>query len=255
MAQPLLFCGAQVTLRAALRVGLRRLGYEVHRVDRPTTAGAIIGLLAQHFGVQHAIDVGANEGQFVRLLRSEAKFEGRIDSFEPSLTTFKRLSGRLQNDARWHGHQLAATATAGEAILNTYPSSLFNSLSTTTSLGEEVFGRIHASEFRPTGKETVQALPLDEVDLPEMGSTLLKIDTQGHDWGVIAGADQLLKRVDIIVIELSFESYYESSIPAWESIRRLAELDFGLVGVQEICKANDGVTLGEADGIFARRQV
>lgn len=59
-------------------------------------------------------------------------------------------------------------------------------------------------EIRATKTYTVDAKPLDEVIFPETLSTpiTIKIDTQGSEPFVLAGATQLLRRTDLLVLEI-----------------------------------------------------
>ena len=52
------------------------------------------------------VDVGANKGQFVKLVRKRG-YKGAIVSFEPLAAPYKKLNSRFRNDQNWKGFQLA----------------------------------------------------------------------------------------------------------------------------------------------------
>lgn len=230
---------------------LKRAGLSVRRFDPRLRPGTHLGWLLQEYGVAHVIDVGANVGQFAQLIRDEAGFKGRVDSFEPVRGAFAELASTMRSDPNWHGHRVAVSSIAGTATMHVYSSSVLNSLSTTTSEGNAVFGK--GGEFSPAGTEEVATTTLDGAGLPDLGPVMLKVDTQGFDWEVLAGANVTLARTVVLTMELSFVPLYEAAVPAWESLQRLDDLGFGLASLDTVGPAPDRIRIGEADGTFVRK--
>lgn len=241
-----------MSLAGRARQSAARLGLDVSRADPRSALGKHLELLIRELDVLHVVDVGANKGQFATLIREEARFAGRIDSCEPVSGTFQDLRAAMSGDAQWHGHHVAVTDTEGDVTLNIFPSSLFNSLASLTNEGERVFDDVHGETFRSTGTETVRGVPLDALGLPDLGRTMLKVDTQGHDWSVLTGAQAVLARTVLISMELAFVQFYDTAVPAWESIKRLEQMGYGLAGIYQAAPAADGLRIGEADGLFVR---
>jgi hypothetical protein len=80
---------------------------------------------------------------------------------------------------------------------------------------------------------------------------MLKIDTQGYEDKVLAGATELIKRVDIVVIENSFFRFYDNQ-PLFEDIFRiLSEKGFKYRGNIAQKKDASGMPLFE-DSIFIK---
>lgn len=231
---------------------LRRRGIDVRRYEGRSALGANLHNLMAQLGVQHVIDVGANEGQFALEVR-QAGFLGRIDSFEPIGSTFELLQSNMVSDSGWHGHRLALSDSEREVEMNLYPWSTLASLTSTTEVGAQVFGSFLDDEFSVVATENTRTRRLDDLALPDLGPTFLKIDTQGHDWSVYSGATSTLNRVVLLAMELSFVPYYETSVAAWESLRRLAEDGFKLAYLdQTVARGDDPLIIGEADGYFVR---
>lgn len=213
---------------------------------------AHIGRLLRERGVVHVVDVGANVGSFARSLREEGGFAGRIDSFEPASATFQMLAAAAANDPGWHVHQCAIGDAPGELTLNLFPgSSEFASLHAPTKAGKAAFGSFVRQKFVPVGTEQVQVVTLDDA-VDARGPVYLKIDTQGHDWQVIAGASRLLERAVVLSMELSFVQLYEGATPAHESLARLAEMGWTLAGFYPVATTDDPLVIGEADALFVR---
>ena len=56
--------------------------------------------------------------------------------------------------------------------------------------------------------------------------SLLKIDTQGAELEVLAGAAELLSELDVVIIEASFHQFRESAPEFHDIVIRMAELGF-----------------------------
>lgn len=238
------------TARAALQRRLAKRGYRIERINERLDRQQL-GFLMSAAGVTHVIDVGANTGQFARRVRSHG-FRGRIDSFEPIDASFAQLTKTMRRDKAWFGHKLAASNQSRTAPMNVYPRSDLASLTSVTEAGTAVFGSYQ--DLTKARTEQVECAPLDDCSLPEVGPVFLKIDTQGHDWSVIAGARRLLDRVVMLSIELSFVGLYQEAVPAWKSLEDLAALGLHLAAIDTtVCPADDPLLIGEADGVFLRR--
>lgn len=84
-----------------------------------------------------------------------------------------------------------------------------------------------APDSRYVASETVRLERLDDIGrplLPKHGNLLLKVDTQGYEEEVLAGADLLLKSVSAMQLELSVVPLYHGA----PSLRRILELCEGL---------------------------
>lgn len=248
--------------RAHVRVDAlaRRFGYrQTTPVARPSRQagfvneqGEHIGRLCRARGVTHVLDVGANVGQFALSMRGDAGFVGRLDSFEPVATTYVELSRAMADDALWRGHRVAVGDRTGEVEINLYPESVFNSIHGTTEEGRQAFGAFTETAFERRGVDLAPLIRLDDAALPDIGPIFLKIDTQGHDWPVLLGATEILRRVEVLSVELSLVAMYEGSTAMAETITRLGAMGWQLAGFYPVCTTSDPLLIGEADGLFLR---
>jgi FkbM family methyltransferase len=154
--------------------------------------------LAPAGGDLHVVDVGANTGQWARLMLGAARQADRLDDldlhcFEPSSHTFACLSQAL-NDQRVTLNRAALSDRDGSATLHLLaPGGATNSL--------------HLPAGAPEGTDTeeVPLLTLDayaaRAELDQI--SLLKIDAEGHDLAVLRGAQNLMaqKRVSVVQFE------------------------------------------------------
>ena len=218
-------------------------GLEIRR-HRPL--GSRRAQLLADRGVELVIDVGANRGQYAEELRRHG-YEGRIVSFEPAAAAHAALQGRAAADERWQVQRLALSD--GGPSLELGAADNFGSA---LPVGEQLAALF--PEAVPSTLERVPAARLDELDLdlPASGRTLLKLDVQGYELRVLAGATRILTRIGIVEAELSVVPLYEGQPLLTDTLRALEEAGFGLVALEPILRDwRTGEHL-QFDGVFVR---
>jgi FkbM family methyltransferase len=150
------------------------------------------------------IDVGANVGQFA--VASAKLFSGvTVHSFEPNPACVDTLRGNVKSLSNIAVYPLALGEKPGEVDFNVNSHSHSSSVLSLSEHHKEAF-----PEAREVGSVKVKMTTLDEV----LGSSalpapvLLKLDVQGYEAQVLKGAPQLLRRVDFVIIEVSFKPMY-----------------------------------------------
>jgi FkbM family methyltransferase len=155
--------------------------------------------------------VGANTGQYALMLREYSGYKGRIISFEPTPEVLRVLEQNSRHDPLWQVRGVALGNTSGTATFRTIA---------TASVG---------NSFLPMVKEdggdlqfvdvNVQVQRLSEL-LPELkreygfSKPFLKMDTQGFDLEVFAGAQEVIHTFVGLQSELSVVPFYEGA-PDW----------------------------------------
>ncbi|MEM6325518.1 MAG: FkbM family methyltransferase [Bacteroidota bacterium] len=204
------------------------------------------------FDVDLVLDVGANRGQFGRDVRARAGYTGEMHSFEPLPAAFKALRERVQGDAAWTAHPFALGAEAGEAELQMPGSAVLSSFLAPAPMLQQMGGL-----DEPPRTETVQVCRLDDVfnkvAHAEGRRILLKMDTQGFDLQVFAGAGDVLESVVVLQSEISVVPIYEEMPPLTESLRTYTDAGFRLSGLYPITTLDKrALTICEFDALFAR---
>jgi FkbM family methyltransferase len=180
--------------------------------------------------VNHVIDVGANVGQFGRLVRSF--YSGRMSSFEPVSSAFEKLRRATNGDERWNAYHLALGSRPGVATLHVAERTNFSSFLRATDYCTASFG----ADTAGARDESVTIRRLDEVldeISPGAGSEriYLKLDTQGFDLEVFKGLGDKLPRVVAMQSEVSLVSIYDR-MPHWTECMALYEgAGFGVAGM------------------------
>ena len=234
-----------------LRSTLRRVGYDIRRITVESDPSHQLAVALRHFQVDTVFDVGANVGQFASGLRS-AGYGGSIVSFEPLSAPHAALSGRARPDPLWTVHAPVALGNRdGEIAIHVAGNSL-------SSSGLEMLP-LHAqaaAESAYVGSETVALARLDSIAptyLTQARNAFLKIDVQGLEAQVLAGAAETLPRFVGVLCELSLVPLYAEQ-PLWlEIVERLTQHGYTLWSLREgFTDPRDGRTL-QVDGTFFRK--
>jgi len=177
------------------------------------------GILNQ-YAINLVLDVGANTGQFAQSLRREIGYAGRIISFEPVSSVFEKLQASTANDPAWSAMQCALGSEDSELAINVSESTVFSSFLQSSTYLSNQFGSSSVSSRR----EQVQVRRLDKYLQELLGPDLaqarifLKMDTQGFDLEVFAGATGILDRIFVLQSELSAVPIYERMPHLTESL-------------------------------------
>lgn len=229
----------------------RLCGYEMIRLKKHPSLEAHLEKLIEAKAINLVLDVGANRGQFAQRLRQQG-YRGEIHSFEPVSHSFAAIQRASGGDSNWHVHQLALGAENGEAVINVTE---FSEL--TSFLQFNDFGRKEFEQASIQNQETVQVVTLDKflaAELPGFRSKniLLKMDTQGFDLQVFAGAQQSLDAIDVLVSELSLTPIYEGMPHYLEVLKIYENAGFAVTGLYPITRKAD-FALIEMDCVMIKR--
>lgn len=199
--------------------------------------------------VELVLDVGANAGQYAGWLR-ERGYLGRIVSFEPIAEVFAELAAKAEGDPLWDVHHCALGAEPGEATITVSRWTVFSSL-----LPMRQAARTFDENATATRDETVTVRTLDQMaaGLPP-ARTFLKIDTQGYERAVLAGAGATLPRLVGLQMELPVIHLYEGSWTMSEALDAMAGNGFVLSLASVVnYHTRDPCAVVEFDCIFRRR--
>jgi FkbM family methyltransferase len=185
----------------------RRLGYDLTPRRKAKSPNAQLVAVLQHFRITCVLDVGANVGQYGSMLR-EGGYPGRIVSFEPQADAHRALERGTAADPAWQvAPPMALGARQGQIELEVSAESDMSSVLPQSALLRQV-----SPSSAVARKETVPLCRLDEVAGPYLrpdDRVFLKIDAQGYDAEVLAGARGLIDRLTGIQLEMALVPLYE----------------------------------------------
>jgi len=239
-------------MKKILRRQIQRLGFDVYRY--PAACERLIPhlrMLLPVYNVDTIIDVGANVGQFASEMRSLAR-DSWIHSIEPNPLAYKTLEAMTARDLRWTAHECALGRASGRITLNVFSASDFSSCLSANQFGTQRFSH----SLKAAGAVEVELRTLDELvgatPLSEIGSRLLlKLDTQGFDMEVLAGAASTLERVQIVVTEVSLRPIYQGAPLFPEVLEFMSTKGFKLSGFFPVSRSAD-LSIIESDSVFVR---
>lgn len=231
---------------ARVRPAVQRHGWDVVRYP-----GSDFAYMRSRFlersGVDLVIDVGANTGQYGRLIRDHG-YRASILSFEPMSHEFVELSMHAAKDDAWTAHRLALGSDNDELPINIAGNSISSSL--LPMLPRHVDFASHSAYV---DVESVAVRRLDEVARDRVASArapYLKIDTQGFEIPVLEGASESLPRMAGVELEMSLVPLYEGQGLLEDVLERMRGAGFVLHALSPgLVDSDTGETL-QVDGIF-----
>jgi FkbM family methyltransferase len=140
-------------------------------------------------GIKVIFDVGANVGQSAIVYRREFP-KAEIYSFEPVSEIYRELVAATRQFPRIHTYKLAMGRESGRAVINVSP------ICTRSSIRLKRHDDSPESVVVDTVADFAQRLRIERIDF-------LKVDTEGYDLEVLAGAAPLLRdqRVHFVLSE------------------------------------------------------
>jgi FkbM family methyltransferase len=178
------------------------------------------------------IDVGANEGQFKKFMRSSVGYSGKVISFEPIPDMAAVLIDESKSDPNWRVVPEALGAEKENLELNVSTRSDFSSFLNLSEKGREIFDGAQISTTVSVKVTTLSDfLCLEKIDT----EFFLKLDTQGFDLQVVLGGQShISSQCALLLCEVSVIPIYDNQ-PDWrEMVIKLNDMGFDLVGLYPV---------------------
>ncbi len=240
-------------MKVLIKRALASLGWSLNRAPSGIVVGLDLGrdlslVLGSRPGLV-CIDVGANDGQFVDLVRNGLSYP-TVHAFEPAPEPFARLKARHGATPGVSLVNAGLGRDYGQIDLNIYDNQALNSFLPISQPGTNILG----------GPRLLRRIPAPVYSLDGYAASaglrrldLLKIDTQGYELEVLQGANRLLAAgcVGTVLIEINFAPLYDRQVWPHEIIRFLHERGLHLVDFYEKCRLNPH--LGWCTALFTQR--
>ena len=186
-------------------------------------------------------DVGANQGQFA-FMANTVWPTVPIYSFEPDPDSFEKLSANFKKFNILGKPYLSALSDKKEVKkLMRYGANVNNS-------------------FLVRNEETVSSvdvacttLDLMGDSMPSMRTAYLKLDVQGFELAVLAGAKEFLKKCKYVQVEVSFSPAYAGGATSYEVMSAMNSCDFECIEILDLLRNKTSANeIIEADLLFRR---
>ena len=180
--------------------------------------------LIESHGISTVIDVGANQGQFAKLLRTRLEYEGAILSVEPLPDAFAALAREAEGDDRWTAMNFALGDADAVLPINVSQNSV------SSSILPVLDWLVHAAPTTATmARIDVPVRRLDgvaELRTAAAQRCLLKIDAQGYEDRILRGSGEIMDALSLIYLESSLVPLYEGELLIEEMIAFLRSRGF-----------------------------
>jgi len=203
----------------------------------------------RHMGIRTVIDIGASKGRFSYEFHRIFP-HAQIYAFEPLPDCFALMQERMKDVPRFHAFNIALGDTPGTVTMQR------SSYSGSSSLRQ--MADLHKNLFPITAGQKPLVVAVDTLDHALSGYDLeedimVKMDVQGFEDKVLAGAVQTLQRVKLIIIEMSFKELYIGQPLFGDIYRLLTEQGFAYQGAwdPDFRSPQDGSSL-QQDAVFIR---
>lgn len=234
-------------------------GYEIVGTEN---AGTLSGHLKQVFDlldINCVLDVGANEGQYGRLLRKMG-YKGIIVSFEPVQKAYALLQQGVKDDDAWYSFNYALGGENVVKALNITSGSDLSSFLTLSNYGIKTLGRYRNNDKPVTETEDTKHIEIKRLDAVfesiiqgiENPRIFLKMDTQGYDLEVMKGAENCLDKIFGIQSEISVLPLYNNMPDYLQSLRVFTDLGYALTGLYTVIREPETLKIVEYDCVMIR---
>lgn len=202
----------------------------------------------KRLNITTVVDVGSHQGEFASELYQilpEAKFY----CFEPLRSNFIELQSNL-NFPNFKLFNLAVGDCQGNIEMYNNNFSPSSSILKCSELHKETFPFSAVEELKKIEINTLDYI-LNDIELED--DILLKIDVQGYEDKVIRGAENILDRVKVVIVETSFRELYEGQVLFTDIYEILSKRGFVYSGsLEELKSPSDGIPL-QQDSLFIKR--
>jgi FkbM family methyltransferase len=195
------------------------------------------------FAPTRIIDAGANRGQWAQIATCVFP-RALLHLIEPQEACRAELDALAVSRGFAEVHAVAVTRPGADRLVMTG--------ATAGSTGAHVLrGSVDRSDGFAVPATTIDALLADE--LRETDRVLLKLDVEGHELDVLAGAADVLPRVEVIVTEVQFFACDGSDDPMFmEVASAITDLGYVLYDFAALGSSGRDGRLRMGDVVFVR---
>jgi FkbM family methyltransferase len=209
-----------------------------------------IPTLLEMYGVNCVVDVGAHAGQYGERLRAGG-YRGRIVSFEPTPDAFVELEKRAATDKRWEAHRLALGREDGTTTMNVVPGTL-SSILPPTKFGAGRYPKLQDAKEVEIDVRRLDALLDGLFEGLKRPRPFLKLDTQGYDLDVFAGAGDRIAEFVGLQSEVALMEIYKGMPRMPEALAAYEEAGFEIAALYPVSRQTRTARVLEYDCVMVR---
>ena len=215
-------------IKRFVHFGLAKLGYRVVEIEKVPGESGPLGLFfsmvrARGFSPKHIIDVGANKGNWTRLaIHFFPDAEYTLVEPQDFLKTYIQDLIDSGYKIRW------INAGAADAPGNLRFTLSGRDDSSTFALTEEQARSLGLQQVLVEVRTLNEIVRTEDLRIPD----IVKIDAEGLDLQVLAGASELLGRTEIILVEALIAGGRENTL--FNVIQRMNEVGYHVLDITDL---------------------
>ena len=201
-------------------------------------------LTSEGYNISHVFDIGANKGQWT------AQYEQKLQNAQFFLFEANpnhQRPPRLQPKHKWFN---AALSNPETTEVDFYSISDVKRRGTGDSYYKE---QTHIYEKCVPLKLVTTTLDIIVKKYSLPFPQLMKLDTQGSELDILAGAKATIKHTDIIVTEVAVSPYNRGAPTFNDYIKFLVDLEYVPIGLEQIHTVDN--TLVQVDVVFLKQHI
>jgi FkbM family methyltransferase len=224
-------------------------GYEIMKTQHALNHFDV-GNWIENLDIKTIIDVGSNEGQFIKSL-DKAIPGRRILAFEPIKACYDKLVENTKG-LNITTFNCGLSDHNGTSEINISENFVSSSILPMEPLHKNLY-----PESKYVNKQTIELKRLDDVvsGLSLGKNILLKIDVQGYENIVIAGGSNTINSASVIIIEYSYAPIYEGQWLFDDTYRYITDKGFRFAGVYDQALSKKTGIPVFADAIFIKKEL
>ena len=186
--------------------------------------------ILKNFKIDFVLDIGANTGQFAEKIK-EFGFQKEILSFEPMSEAYKKLLKKSKKYENWQIFNKGFGQNPGKQNLNISKNSVSSSI-----LNQNKYGLKFEPNSKYVAKEIIDLITLNQFLKQKKfikKNVFIKIDTQGYEKKILAGASKVLKNIKGIMLEASIIPIYQGEKDYLEMIKFMKKKGFYVWAIEK----------------------
>ncbi len=230
-------------IKKILKKTFGKLGYDLtsKKVQERKSIKGALKQIAKFWSPDTVIDVGAAFGKWS--LEANKVFENSDYILLEPVEEYQKVLKDLENqNKRFKYLKLGANSKQGEFEFNLHDDLVGSSLK------KEVEGGDVDGKSIKINCDTLDNICKDRLDK----TFLLKLDVQGAELDVLAGAEQVLRQTECLVMEVSLFKSFEDGIDFYDVVKYMKERDFVLYDIFSFLYRPYDDALCQVDAIFVK---